>query len=96
MRKPWEAGEPREVDPKYTEIADRIDALNPDQSSLVAKVVKGLREGDGDSVKILYWNEMDKFRGFPEVAEIIEKEIIGDEEVRKTLRRGAGEFRKRK
>lgn len=94
--KPWETRSIEPADPKMIEVAGRLEVLNTDNSRLVEKVIKGLREGFIDSIKILYWAEMDKFRSRPDIMEIIEREVIGDAEVRKTLGRGAGEFGLRK
>lgn len=95
MPNPWDTDRREPVDSKWTEVADRLDVLNASKWQLVAKISKALREGLIEQAKTIYWNQIDKFRSAPqdrEIAKFIEIEIIGEEEVRKTLSRGAGDF----
>jgi hypothetical protein len=79
------------VENRFAELANRLEKLEKESAKklglqeikMIKTIVRSLRLGFAESVVTLYLNELDKFRELPEIAKIIEEEVIGKERVAK-------------
>lgn len=68
-----------ELTENQSTLIEKLRAFEAD-NSLVKKIIRSVEYGFSDSAKTLCWNEADKFRGQPEVIEILRKYLFDENE----------------
>ena len=75
-----EKAEPK-IEQKYLDLAQKLDEMQVSKNewrgvSHIRTIVAFLRAGSIDKAKAVCYNEGDKMRSYPDILEIIEKELL--------------------
>ncbi len=69
----------------FQELADKLDTLQQEKNngrgvSCLRTLVSYLRAGDTRSAKAVCWNEADKIVNYPDIREVIQKELFAEDD----------------